>query len=367
MNEKNYIIPITIETNEIQNQIDMFAYDFEQLVKIGNYEIVFRSPEVFFILKDGFCFCTPHFELFQTYKEFYEVISKLRSNGFKEPIEYEEAMRLNILSLEKYKEFKESRFYEGNFKLHNSDANTNQIRSQISQNKSKYEKYLSAKAAGFENERDYDNAKQLDCINARLFFEFLHSEFFQNERHFSHEKSNYQMFVKAKEMGFQNKEEFNKATSLGFNDIASYKQFVESGCETKEDFDRVIEFQKTLPDFIQNLKEKINEIRNDSKKALDSNSSEEYVRLNYLLLEKMSELSYFELYKIPLDEINNLNTTEILQKIEEKSQKKFIDYDELHKWRIIRNKIVHDHYKIDESTLNDAKRYFNQVIPNLDK
>ena len=52
--EKDNIIPTTIEIIEILNQIDMFAYEFENLTWSEKYEIVFRIPDVYFISKDGF-------------------------------------------------------------------------------------------------------------------------------------------------------------------------------------------------------------------------------------------------------------------------------------------------------------------------
>ena len=76
--DKNKYIPITIETNEVLNEIDMFAYEFENLVRIGKNEIVFRSPDVFFISKEGFCFCTPHFKLVESYEDFLGIINKLK-------------------------------------------------------------------------------------------------------------------------------------------------------------------------------------------------------------------------------------------------------------------------------------------------
>lgn len=228
--DKNNYIPITIETNEVLNQIDMFAYEFKNLVRIGKYEIVFRSPDVFFISKDGFCFCTPHFKLVKSYEDFLGIINTLKDDGFNDPIEYEEAMRLEIHSMNKYKEFKESKFYQSSFHLHNSNTPPQQINSNISQNKSKYKKYIDAKQAGFESEQDYDNAKQIKCENSQLFFDFLESDFCQDRRNIRGNRHNYEEFLKAREMGFHDKEIYNNARRLGFEDVITYEQFIESGC-----------------------------------------------------------------------------------------------------------------------------------------
>ncbi len=363
--ENNKYIPITIETNEVLNEIDMFAYEFENLVRSGKYKIVFRSPDVFFISKDGFCFCTPHFELVKTYEDFLVIINELKDNGFTEPIEYEEAMRLDILSINEYKEFKESKFYGSRFLLHNSNTPPQQIRNNVNINRSKYEKYLAAKKAGFESEQDYDKAKQINCENSQLYFEFLESDFLDDRRYRNNNRS-YEEFLKAKQMGFRDKETYNNAIGLGFKDVITYEQFIESGCENREEFEKVIEFQKSLPDFVQKEQNKIKAIKKDAQRALDSQFLEEYIRLNYLHVEKLSKLTYVQLYKVPLDATNDLNVEEIFHKIEEKTGKDMIDYGKLHEWRTLRNKIAHDHVKIDEATIVEAKSFFNFVISNLE-
>jgi len=364
--ENNKYIPITIETNEVLNQIDMFAYEFENLVRTGKYKVVFRSPDVFFISKDGFCFCTPHFNLVKTYKDFLGIINKLKEDGFSETIEYEEAMRLEILTKNEYKAFKESKFYQSGFHLHNSNTNPQQINNNISINRSKYQKYLDAKQAGFESEQDYDNAKQINCENSQIYFEFLESDFCQDRRNIRGNRHNYEEFLKAKEMGFHDKETYNNARRFGFEDAIIYEQFIESGCENREEFEKVIEFQKSLPVFIQNEQNKIKDIKKDAKRALDSNFPEEYIRLSYLLVEKLSELTYIRILKIPLNESNDLKIEDIIQKIEEKTKEKIVNYEELHKWRILRNKIVHDHIKIDENTLSEATAFFNEGVSKLE-
>lgn len=364
--DKNNYIPITIETNEVLNQIDMFAYEFENLVRIGKYEVVFRSPDIFFISKDGFCFCTPHFKLVKSYEDFLRIINTLKDDGFNDPIEYEEAMRLEIHSMNKYKEFKERKFYESSFHLHNSNTPPQQIIGNISRNKSKYEKYLNAKKAGFESEQDYDNAKQINCENSQLYFEFLESDFCQDRRNIRGNRNNYEEFLKAKEMGFHDKETYNNARRFGFEDAITYEQFIESGCENREEFEKVIEFQKSLPVYIQNEQNKIKEIKKDARRALDSNFLEEYIRLSYLVIEKLAELTYIRILKIPLNESNDLKIEEIIQKIEEKTKEKIVNYDELHKWRILRNRIVHNHIKIDENTLSEATAFFNEGVSKFE-
>ncbi|MHA1344522.1 MAG: hypothetical protein ACTSQG_11080 [Promethearchaeota archaeon] len=363
--KKNNYVPITIETNEILNQIDMFAYDFESLVRRGKHEIVFRSSDMFFIPKDGFCFCTPHFNLVETYEDFLGIINKLKDGGFSDPIEYEEAMRLEIHSMKEYKEFKKSDFYEKGFFLHNSNVRADRITSNINRNRRQYKTYLNAKEKGFKSEQDYNKAKKINCENSQLYFEFLDSTFYKERRYYCDDEECFEEFLIAKQKGFHDKETYKNACRLGFDDAIIYEQFIESGCENREEFEKVLEFQKSLPSYIQKEQNKIKEIKKDAKRALDSNFLGEYIRLSYLLLEKSSRLTYIKIYKIPLNVSNDLKIEEIIQKIEEKTKCKMVNYEELHKWRKLRNRIVHDHIKIDENTLLEAKAFFDQTISKL--
>ncbi|TFF63579.1 MAG: hypothetical protein EU521_01105 [Promethearchaeota archaeon] len=107
--------------------------------------------------------------------------------------------------------------------------------------------------------------------------------------------------------------------------------------------------------------QKIQSIKNDAKKALETGFLSDYVRLKYHLLAKYSELLYMILYKVPLDENNELHIEDIIHKIEDKVNQSIVSIDQLHTWRIIRNDIVHEQYKVKSDELEEAKRFFREA------
>ncbi|MFO8020808.1 MAG: hypothetical protein R6U96_19450, partial [Promethearchaeia archaeon] len=97
------------------------------------------------------------------------------------------------------------------------------------------------------------------------------------------------------------------------------------------------------------------------------NFNEEYIRLRYLMIEKFSELAYMVLYKVPIDETTDLNIEKTFKKIEKKSGQPLSEVNDLHKWRLMRNDIVHDHYKVGENEIEQAKQFFNDVETQFEK
>lgn len=349
-------IPKTINTNEVKNPIDMFAYPFVKLVQWGEFNYVYRSLEVFFVVEDGFCFCTPHFKMFDTYEDFYKKIEKLKDGGFKDVEKYEEALLLEIYKLKNYEDFKDSSFYIPRYHPHYiGKYNTQNVNKNIPQ----YKKYQEAKKLGFKSKGYYENAQRINCEDPELFHEFRNSGFFEQRSRFS--QSNYEDFIEARKKGFKTKEHYDGALKLGIKDFKTYEQFLESGCETKEDFEQVLKFQKKLPKLKKQYEHKMNTIEKDAKKALDSGFLSEYVRLKYLLLEKFSELLYMIIYEVPIDENNELYLEDLIEKIENKLNHSIVSKDELHTWRLTRNDIVHEHYKVNDDELQEAKKFFKGV------
>jgi len=125
-------------------------------------------------------------------------------------------------------------------------------------------------------------------------------------------------------------------------------------------------YQKFLDEHYKHLEDKIFLIIKDSNNAYNSNRFSEFIRLEYLLIEKMAALTQLNILKIhKLEENKEINLDEILNFIEKVKNQKFIDYEQLNYWRNIRNKVVHENFKVDKQMSDKAKLFFEDLHSNL--
>ncbi|GAH42348.1 unnamed protein product, partial [marine sediment metagenome] len=206
----------------------------------------------------------------KNYKEYL----KANKLGFQEKFEYDDAMKLGIDNYKDYSSYKA--FYSNKEKIY--------------YNEKYYKKYLKAKKLGFQNknENEYDEAIKLGIDNYEDYSSFKKSGFYEDGGFYEFEE-----YLKANKLGFENVEDYYYAMDLGFNNYAEYKEFQESGCESKEEF----EFFKKMPQIIENMKKKLNEIVKDADNAFKSNRFEEFIRLNLLSIEKMADITHLKVFK----------------------------------------------------------------------
>ncbi|MBA7644754.1 hypothetical protein ES703_52500 [subsurface metagenome] len=138
---------------------------------------------------------------------------------------------------------------------------------------------------------------------------------------------------------------------------------MDSGCQTVEEYHFKIKF----PPIFKEMSKKINEILKDAKEAFDSMRYEEFIRLKYLSAEKLVELAYMKVFKKDFKEENNLNFDDIIRSIEEKTNKKVVDFEELRYWRRLRNKIIHEHYKIEKNKAEKCNEFIDEFYNNLNE
>ena len=272
-----------------------------------------------------------NYEEYSLFKKsgFYEFEDYLKANklGFQKKFEYDEAVELGIDNSEEYSLFKNSEFYE-------------------------FEDYLKANKLGFQKEDEYDDAMKLGIDNYEEYSLFKKSGFYEFED-----------YLKANKLGFQKEDEYDEAVELGIDNYAEYKEYQESGCESKEEF----EFFKKMPQIIENIHKKLSEIVKDADKAFKSNQFEEFIRLKFLSIEKMAELTHLKVFKWERWKEKDLKVDDIIDRIEEKLHIKFTDYEELKYWRRIRNKIIHEHLKIEKDKAEKGKEFFDELYNNLKK
>lgn len=195
-----------------------------------------------------------------------------------------------------------------------------------------YQEYLKAKELGFTSKREYQEAKSHGITDYKYYCEYKASDM------------GYHDFVKAKDGGFTNKQEYAEAKRLR---ITSLKELVDY---KEHRFDPYLE--------------KIEEIRKDALEAYKIQRYEEFLRLEYLLAEKLVETLYFKTFDKELDQNKEEKMVEILELLEKKLSRKFKG-EELDNWRRERNLIVHEHKKINLESVQKAKEFFENFYRDL--
>ncbi len=113
--------------------------------------------------------------------------------------------------------------------------------------------------------------------------------------------------------------------------------------------------------------EKLNEIIKDSIKAYKSGRFNEFIRLKYLLVEKVAEILFLKKFGEKVKQEQNLRLFRMLSKLKEKINGNIINLEEFDKWRKLRNKIVHEHFKIDKIKASAGKVFFDNLSNKLIK
>ena len=229
-----------------------------------------------------------------------------------------------------------------------------------------YQLYLDSKKRGFDNPEEFFDAQELGINKYKNFKKFMESEFAKsdNSYYYSYKPTkedydNYLEFVKGK---FINKEQYEKAKELGFININVYTDFLNSNCKTKEEYYFI---KKKLPRIIKSIDKKIISIKSDAENSFNKQSYEECIRLNHLLLEKTVEKIYLQMIKTQIPK--NTSLYSLIEQIEKQTDVDLIDKEEFNKWNSLRNKIVHQHFKIDKNTCKKGKLYFQTLIIQLEK
>ena len=415
-NQKDRKVIFTAPPFEKTNTIGISDKDFVSLIDEDNQIIIFKYKQVnskdgenfcFYIVKEGFCFRTngSHLENFQ---KFYDTVKLASEKGFSYLEFYFHSQDLEIEYAKDYHDFLLSDFYS-----QDNDSDFRGIRG-ILINKSGFKEFVKAKSKGFINRKDYrcaikigiqdyvsfkefidsgfterykgtremkkdytiflkakengfmeindyELAEELGIKNYQELEAFMKSGFYEREGYYSTKE--YEEFKKAKKLGFYIKSAYDEALKLGFDNYDEYKKFLDSGCKTLEEYHFKIKF----PPIFTQKSNKIKEILNDSNKAFDSMSYEEFFRLKYLSVEKMAEIAYMKRFKKELNKDNELKLDEIIIELNKGMESKLVDLKELRNWRKLRNKIIHEHFKLDKDKAMRGKEFLEELYNNLDE
>jgi hypothetical protein len=333
-------IPITISTQEFyidtKQKILVPKEEFVKLIIQNKNDIVFCCGQknslvnTFYIVLEGYCFYTDSY-LIENYKEFTKVIDFLNF-GYESFKDYAEALTFGITEREEYEKFKQSGFLN----IHNLKS---------------YQEFKDFQKGGFLNKVEYFKAQKLEISTKIDYDEFLNSGF-----------NRYNEFIDAKIHGFLNKDDFHTARASGFDNNDEYQEFLKSGCTTKEDFDF---FKKKLPSLIRNSEKTLTQSLKDANIAIESGRFEEFIRLNFLALEKLTEAFYLKIFKKDLKSENDKIIDDMIEDIGNKIEIRLVDINELKYWRRIRNKVIHENLKIDKDKAEKGKEFFDEFYKKM--
>lgn len=306
--------------------------EFINFVEIEGIKSVFsaygtpnKSHEYFmFAIKDGIIVNASYQDI-----EYLTTYFKINSMGCKDFFEFleikfypiiisnEERSKnsdLNDTPAELYRKFKQSNFYGYSLK--------------------EFEVFKDAIVNGFDDQKEYRNARSIGIKTKKEYDTFIESGY-----------RNYQDYLEAMEGGFEDTKVFYNARELGVLTYNKYKDFLEKG--------------------YKEMLDKVAEIEVDAEKMYQNRQYEQLIQLRYLAAEKLSEIVYFKLFNKKISIDDNLNLSEIIRNIEEKLNTKLNSLDELNKWRIKRNEIVHEHIKVEQGTVDIANQFFAEFMRKL--
>jgi len=114
---------------------------------------------------------------------------------------------------------------------------------------------------------------------------------------------------------------------------------------------------KNLPSYMT----KIYDINREAEKALNDGRYSDSIMLRYKGTEIFYRSFYQEIFDKQIKDDDHPNLTEIIKKIENNLNIRSGILKELNEWRVVRNKIVHEHLKVDRKKAEGAKQFFNQL------
>lgn len=163
-------------------------------------------------------------------------------------------------------------------------------------------------------------------------------------------------FKDAMKKGFSSKEDYKRATELGFLTAKTYKMFVESKLNTKEEFDYMM---NVFPSIVENELVSIEQIKSEADAAFKEDRYQENVQKYYLYVEKLLNLAYTAMYnrKIELE----VTYEEVLKDLKSKQGLKIERIGEFTKYRRMRNDITHDNYKVSKQEAAEAKKFLGEL------
>ena len=359
--------PETIEVNELR-RIDKYAnlvltpFAFYKFIKKEGFKTVFFNNKELFVFKYGVKIETPTFDKCKNYKELVIRIESLLDKGFKKPNEIFEGYLFDLENYDLFLEFKES-----NFKKSVSSSGILKHISQTAFSRD-YNLFLEAKKFGNTDRRIFEAAKKLGIPTFKRFKIFQESDFYfkdssRTQRNIDENSKRYREFSEASKGDFTNRDLYIEAKNKGFSKKVIYEKFQKSGCKTKQEYEKYLLYIEDLPELLKPMGEDILHTLKEADEFYIGKKYGEYYKKRYLIIENISKRAYEEiLQKNP----KNTVIDNIFEELEQTTNTKIVDKNEMKKYRDLRNDVTHElKNPINKDIADDSRTFFDDLYINL--
>jgi len=299
----------------------------------------------------------------ETWEEFVEVIDKWVALGFSTKKQYLNALEYGIPNFEGYNEFinsdflneynerKDPRYFAHRLEYH-SDKTKNGV----------YKLFQDYSKSKFKHARAFLVASETGIKSVKEYNDFLSSGYAATDYEGILEPDTrvYDHYKKFKKSGFKERADFLQAQDLGFTKPKQYYEFKNGGYSSVEEYQWA---KEKMPKLIKTLNKNNDSIRKESEDLLKNGFYSNAFTTHFILLEKKIEESYLKHEKCEYPK--NYAHGECIDELS--SHCDDLDINEFHKWRILRNKITHDHQKIEKDEAEKGILYLGQTIHQLGK
>ncbi len=359
--------PETIEVNRLE-RIDKHAnlvltpFNFYKLIKNEGFKTVFFSSRELFVFKDGVKIETLTYNKCKNYEELALRIESLLDKGFKKPNEIFEGYLFDLENYSLYSEFKESSFKQ-------SVSSSGDLRHINQAGFSRdFKLFLEAKQFGSTEKRIFEEGKNIGIPTFKEYETFLESDFYYRDssraqRNIEENKKRYREFVEASKGGFINRDLYIEAKHKGFSNKEIYEKFLKSGCKTKQEYEKYLLYLEDLPELLESMSEDILRTLREADGFYISRKYGEFYKKRYLIIENISKRVCEEiLQKKP----KNIVIDKIFEELEQITNTKIVDKNEMKKYRNLRNDVTHELKNLITKDIADNSRtFFDDLYTNL--
>ena len=335
--------------------IEIPLEDFIEIVDSSESDLVFKGEirydkkNTYFFIRNGIALYTQFVDV-SSWTEFNDQYSKMKDGDFTKYEDFFDAHQYGIDSNEKYQEFRKSEVYS-------SDESRF---SDTKQKKLIYAKYIDFSKSGFKKLSEFNEASMFGAEDAAEYYLFKSSEWSHTSDRYGYYRSDNQNdfieFKDAMKKKFSSKEDYERATELGFLTAKTYEMFVESELNTKEAFDYMM---NVFPSIVENELVSIEQIKSEADAAFKEGRYQENVLKDYLYVEKLLNLAYTAMYKRKIEK--EVMYDEILKDLKSKQGLEIERIGEFTKCRRMRNDITHDNYKVSKQEATNAKKFLEDL------
>jgi len=225
-----------------------------------------------------------------------------------------------------------------------------------------YKLFLEYKKSKFEHPRAFLTANEIGITSIKVYNDFISSGYAQTDYDgiLRPDLEIYTQYKAFKKSGFKERSDYLHAQDLGFTKPKLYYEFKKGGYASVEEYHWA---KEKMPKIIKKLNKNNDSIRKESMDLFKNGFYSNAFTTHFILLEKKIEESYLK--KEKCDYPNNLAHGECFDELS--SHCDLINKNEFHKWRILRNKITHDHLKIEKDVAEDGIMYLGQTIHQLEQ